>query len=356
MLPLPARFLVLALTGWLNRHQQGALDNPGEENRVLREMLGKGRLRFTDRQRRRLAMRGHALGRALLAGVVTLVSPDTILAWHRKLVAKKWSFQTGRHGNADEMKAITGHVVRMAKENPTWGYDRLQGALANLGHTVAPNTVRNILRRNGIEPAPERGKRTSWRTFLKAHASTIFAADFFTTEVRTLRGLMTHHTLFVIHHATRAVEIVATTVNPSRVFMTEVANILTDPDSGLLRNARFLILDRDSKFKDRFTEILKDAGVAVVRCPARAPNWNAIAERFVKSVKDECLRRMIFFGTASLDRALSAFSSHYAHERKHQGIGNQLIARAYPVGHNHGRVVRRTRLGGMLTLYFRRAA
>ncbi len=355
-LPLPAQFLVLALAGWLNRHQQDALDYLREENRVLREMLGKGRLRFTDRQRRRLAMRGHALGRALLAGVATLVSPDTILAWHRKLVAKKWSFPTGRHGNAAEMKAITGHVVRMAKENPTWGYDRIQGALANLGHTVAPNTVRNILRRNGIDPAPERGKRTSWRTFLKAHASTIFAADFFTTEVWTLRGLVTHHTFFVIRHATRAVEIVATTVNPNGVFMAQVADILTDPESGFLRNSRFLILDRDSKFTGRFTEILKDAGVAVVRCPARAPNCNAIAERFVKSIKDECLRRMIFFGTATLDRALSAYCSHYAQERNHQGVGNQLIAPAQPVGNKHGRVVRRTRLGGMLSFYFRRAA
>ncbi len=254
------------------------------------------------------------------------------------------------------MKSITSHVVRMAKENPSWGYDRLQGALANLGHTVAPNTVRNILRRNGIDPAPERGKRTSWRTFLKAHASTIFAADFFTTEVWTLRGLVTHHTFFVIRHATRAVEIVATTVNPNGVFMAEVADILTDPDSGFLRNARFLILDRDSKFTDRFIEILKDVGVAVVRCPPKAPNCNAIAERFVKSVKDECLRRMIFFGTASIDRALSGYCSHHAQERNHQGVGNQLIAAAQPVGHKHGRVVRRTRLGGMLSFYFRRAA
>ncbi len=182
-LPLPVQFLLLALAGWLNRHQQDALDYLREENRVLREMLGKGRLRFTDRQRRRLAIRGQAPGRALLAGVATLVNPDTILAWHRKLVAKKWSCPTGRHGNASEMRSITSHVVRLAKENPTWGSDRLQGALANLGHTVAPNTVRNILWRNGIDPAPERGKRTSWKTFLKAHASTIFAADFFTTEV-----------------------------------------------------------------------------------------------------------------------------------------------------------------------------
>ena len=135
-LPIQLRFLVLALAGWLNRHQQDAVDYLREENRILRAKLGGRRLRFTDLERRRLAIRGKALGRALLAQVATLVSPDTILAWHRKLVAKKWSYPTGRHGNAEEMKSITEHVVRMARENPTWGYDRLQGALANLGHVV----------------------------------------------------------------------------------------------------------------------------------------------------------------------------------------------------------------------------
>lgn len=355
-LPIQVRFLVLALAGWLNRHQQDAVDYLREENRILRAKLGPRRLRFTDRERRRLAIRGKALGRALLAQVATLVSPDTILAWHRKLVAKKWSFPTGRHGNAEEMKAITKHVVRMARENPTWGYDRLQGALANLGHTVAPNTIRNILRRNGIEPAPERGKHTSWKTFLKSHASTIFAADFFTTEVWTLRGLVTHHTFFVIHHATRAVRIIATTVNPNEVFMGQLARVLTDPVDGFLRSARFLILDRDPRFSAAFRGLLEGAGVTPLRCPPRSPNCNAIAERWVKSVKTECLRRMIFFGTASLDRALREFEAHYASERCHQGIGNVLIAPVDDVGHRHGRVVRRERLGGLLSFYHRRVA
>ncbi len=141
-LPLPAKFLVLTLAGWLNLHLQDAVDSLREENRVLREMLGKERLRITNQRRRRLAIRCQALGRALLAGIATLVSPDTFLAWHRKLVAKKWWFPTGRHGNAAEIKAITSHVVRMPKENLTWGYGRIQGALANLEHTMAPNNVR----------------------------------------------------------------------------------------------------------------------------------------------------------------------------------------------------------------------
>src|SRR5439155_25976763 len=143
------------LAGFLNRRQQEAIDYLREENRVLREMLGKRRLRFTDAQRKRLAIRGKALGRALLKGIATLITPDTILDWHRRLVAKKWTYAGGARGNAEVMKAITKHVVRMARENLTWGYDRLQGALKNLGHVVCPNTIKAILQRNGITPAPD---------------------------------------------------------------------------------------------------------------------------------------------------------------------------------------------------------
>jgi hypothetical protein len=345
---------VSILAGFLNRRQQDAIDYLREENRVLHEMLGGRRLRFTNAQRKRLAIRGKALGRALLKGIATLVQPDTILDWHRRLVAKKWTYTGGAHGNAEGMKEITKHVLRMARENPGWGYDRLQGALKNLGHTVCPNTIKAILLRNGIRPAPDRGRRTPWKTFLKAHARSIFAADFFTTEVWTMRGLVTHYTLFVIHHATRAVRIVGTTVHPGELFMDQVAKLLTDPVDGFLRYARFLIIDRDKKFTDKFRDVLRDAGVRTLQIPASAPNCNALAERFVKSIKDECLDRMIFFGTASLDRAVSEYEAHYIGERNHQGVGNELID---PVlGDIEGPVHRKERLGGLLNYYYRRAA
>jgi putative transposase len=345
---------VSILAGFLNRRQQEAIDYLREENRVLHEMLGSRRLRFTDEQRKRLAIRGKALGRALLKGVATLVQPDTILDWHRRLVAKEWTYAGGAHGNAEAMKSITKHVLRMARENPTWGYDRIQGALKNLGHTVYSNTMKAILRRNGINPAPDRGRRTPWKTFLHAHARSIFAADFFTTEVWTMRGLVTHYTLFVIHHATRAVRIVGTTVNPGELFVNQIAKLLTDPVDGFLRCARFLIIDRDSKFTAAFRRILRDAGVRLLLSPASAPNCNAYAERFVRSIRDECLDRMIFFGTASLDRALREYEGHYLEERNHQGIGNELID---PVlGDAQGVVACRERLGGLLNYYYRRAA
>ena len=231
-----------------------------------------------------------------------------------------------------------------------------EGALKNLGHIVCPNTIKAILLRNGITPAPDRGRRTPWKTFLKAHANSIFAADFFTTEVWTMRGLATHYTLFVIHHATRAVQIVGTTVHPGELFMDQIAKLLTDPVDGFLRNAKHLIIDRDTKFTEKFRSILKDAGVDTIRIPASAPNCNALAERFVKSIKDECLNKMIFFGTASLDRALAAYGTHFLQERNHQGIGNELISPTVPVGQLDGRVVCRERLGGLLRFYHRRAA
>ena len=170
---------------WLNRHQQTVIDYLIEENRVLKEQIKGQRLRFTDEQRQRLALKAKILGRRLLDEIETLVTPDTLLAWHRKLIAEKWTYRRKGPGRPRVTQEITDLVLRMARENDTWGYDRIQGALANLGYTIAPNTVKNILKRHGIEPAPEREKRSSWETFLKAHWDVMTATDFFTVEVWT---------------------------------------------------------------------------------------------------------------------------------------------------------------------------
>src|SRR5262249_39412820 len=153
-----------------------------EENRVLKHQLRGRRLRLTDDERRRLAARGQVLGRRLLERFATIVSPETILRWHRRLTAQKWTFKSPRVDRGAVMRTIANLVVRMARDNLTWGYDRIVGALAHLGHRVAPNTVKAILRANGIDPAPERRLRTSWRRFLRTHFDCIAAADFFTTE------------------------------------------------------------------------------------------------------------------------------------------------------------------------------
>ncbi len=272
------------------------------------------------------------------------------------LVAAKWTFKAKtKAARVGLMAKIGALAIHFAKENPTWGYDRIQGALKNVGHVVAPNTVKKALEAAGLDPAPDRGKKTPWKTFLKAHAASIAATDFFTTEVWTARGLVTHYKLFAIHHATRAVEIGATTPNPNAVFMSQVARILTDPVDGFLLAKKFLLMDRDSIFSEAFRAELKADGVRAVRTPASSPNCNAIAERFVGSVRRELTDRMIFVGAASLDHALREFSAHYNAERPHQGIGNELIAPSTPSSAN-GRIERRERLGGLLNFYVRRAA
>lgn len=299
---LPLQLLLATFAGWTNRHQTKVIDYLVEENRVLKEQLRGKRLRLTDAQRRRLAAKGKALGRKLLTSIATIVTPDTILRWHRKLIVQKWTHSKPRIGRPGLMKRIRKLIVRMATDNPTWGYSRIQGALKHVGHDVARTAVSTVLRDNGIKPAPDRP--TSWRTFIKSHADVIVAADFFTTEVWTARGLVTHYTLFLIDIATRTVHIAGTTPNPDGAFMAQVARNLTDCVDGFLRDKRFLIVDRDSKFTDRFREILGDAGVDVVLTAVQAPNMNAFAERWVRSIKHECLNKMVFFGAAMLERAI----------------------------------------------------
>jgi hypothetical protein len=238
----PFHLLVIALAGWLNRQQQVVIDYLIEENRVLKEQLGGQRLLFTDEQRMRLAVKAKLLGRRGLDELETLVTPDTLLAWHRKLIAKKWTYARKGSGRPRLAQEITDLVLLMARENTSWGYDRIQGALDNLGHIVAPNTVKNILKRHGIEPAPEREKRTSWKTFLKAHWDVMAATDFFTVEVWTARGLVTYYVLFVMQLKTRSVHIAGVTTAPNGAYMKQVARNLTDVSDGFLVNSRYLII------------------------------------------------------------------------------------------------------------------
>ena len=249
----PLALLSAIFAGWVNRHQRGVIDYILEENRVLRAKLGTARLQFSDAERRRLARKGGPLGRRILEAIASIVTPDTILAWHRKLVAAKWTYKTTRpRGKTDARREIEALVIRLATDNPAWGYDKIQGALLNLGHDVAPNTIKAILKRHGIEPAPRRRSRTSWKRFLKTHAASIVATDFFTTEVWTARGLVTHYVLFAIDHATRAVQILGATAHPNVEFMKHAAAALAN---GILQGKRFLIADRDSKFCDAFERL-----------------------------------------------------------------------------------------------------
>lgn len=244
----------------------------------------------------------------------------------------------------------------MARENPRWGYTRIRGALANLTLKVSRTTIANILKEHGIEPAPERGKRTPWRTFLKAHWESIAAVDFFTVEVSTLGRLVTYYVLIVLELSTRRVEIGGVTPEPDAAFMAQVARNLTGPTAVFLTGKRFLIMDRDTKYCGPFRGLLEDAGIQIVRLPARSPNLNAYCERLVLSMKQECLDRIIFFSEHSLRRTLSAYVSHYHKERNHQGLDNCLIEPEEDSKEREGKVRCRERIGGMLRYYHREAA
>ena len=346
------RILLVALAGWVNRHQLEVIAYLREENRVLKEHLGGRRPRLTDPQRCRLAAAGHRLGRRALTDMATLVTPDTILRWHRQLIARKWTTERRRVGRPGVMREIRQLATRMARENPTWGYRRIQGALNNLGHRVARSTIATILQAHGISPVPERP--LSWRTFLAAHWGAIAAADFFTTEVWTARGLVTYYTVFVIELASRRVQLVGSTPHPDEAFVLQTARTVTDADDGFLRGSRILICDRDAKWSAAFRQTLAEAGIRVVQTPYCAPNCNAHAERFVRSIKEECLDRIVFLGEAHLRRTLAAFAAHYHRGRNHQGLQDRLIT-PEPTGPPHGAIRCRLRLGGLLRYYLRAA-
>ena len=247
-------------------------------------------------------------------------------------------------------------VVRMAVENPRWGYTKVRGALANLGHTIARNTVKRILQDRGIEPAPERSRRTPWKTFLQAHWEGLAAADLFTIEVLTLAGLRRYFVFFVIELKSRRVKIAGIHHQPYGGWMEQLARNLTNPVDGFLRNASHLIHDRDPLYTHMFTEILKCSGVHTVKLPPRSPNLNAYAERFVRSIKEECLDRVVILGESHLRLLVREYVEHYHLERNHQGLDNRLLVRAPPPTDLDADVLRRERIGGLLNYYYRKAA
>ena len=285
--------------------------------------------------------------------MATIVTPDTIVRWHRELIARKWTINRRRTGRPGVMREIEDLVVRMASEDPRCGYRRIQGALSNVGHKVAFNTVNRILRSNGIEPAPDRGTKTTWAQFLKSHWAALAAADFFTAEVWTPRGLVTNYVLFALRLKSRKVQFVGWTPRPNATFMKQAALEWIGFEDGFLRGCSHLIIDRDQKYTSEFDAILRDRGVKIIRIPPRSPNCSPHAERFVRTAKSECIERMILFGEKSLTRAGREFEAHYNCERNHQEVGNRLLA---PARCGSGSLVRRERLGGLLNFYHRRAA
>jgi putative transposase len=298
------------------------------------------------------------LGRKALGEVANVARPDTILAWYRNLVARKFDGSKARRGPGRPRikRDIEQLIVRMARENRDWGYDRIVGALANLGYEVCDQTVGNVLQRHGLLPAPERKRTTTWSAFIRIHLTLLAGTDFFTAEVLTLRGLVTYYVLFFIHLESRRVDIAGITVHPDERWMQQIARNVTMEGCGALRDCRYLLHDRDAKYSQSFRAIIASGRVEPLMLPARSPNLNAYAERWVRSVKEECLSKVVLFGERSLRRAVSEYVEHYHAERNHQGKGNVLLFPRDRASDHERPVQCRERLGGLLRYYHREAA
>ena len=280
------------VTGTVDQELLARNEYLAAENRILKAQLN-GRLTLSDADRGTLGEIGHRLGRKVLAEIATVAQPDTILAWYRKLVARKFDGSKARQGPGRPRvrREVEELIVRIASENRDWGYDRIAGALANLGHEISDQTVGNVLRRHGRPPAPERKRTTSWTAFIRTHVALLAGTDFFTAEVLTLRGLMIYCVLFFIHLESRRIYLTGITVHPNEAWMKQIARNVTMDDCGALRDCRYLLHDRDTKYTRSFRAILASGRVEPLALPARSPNLNAYAERWVRSVKEECLSR-----------------------------------------------------------------
>ena len=354
----PWHLLLAISSGWVHRRQLEIIEFYQSQLESMLKAQGKKRILLTDDQRRLLAVKGKCLGRKALQELTTIVTPDTILRWHRELVAQKWDHSQQRKpvGRPRIRQSIVDLILRFAKENPTWGYDRIQGALANVGRHISDTTVGNILKAHGIEPAPQRQRQTTWATFLKAHWDVLAAIDFTTIEVWTRGGLVTYYLLFVMELKTRRVEFAGCTPHPNEAWMQQIARNLTDSCDGFLLGKRYVLMDRNGKFCPAFRTILKDEGAEPLLLPLRSPDLNAYIERFFRSLKTEALSRIIFFGEKSLRRAVASYLEHYHAERNHQGLGNTIIEPGDEVGKIAGKIECRERLGGFLRYYHRKAA
>jgi putative transposase len=334
------------------------------ENRILKKKVS-GRIRFTDEERRSLMEAALAMGRSLMNEVVSIVKPETILAWQRRLEQKKWDYSErrgrgpGQPRTPDHIEAL---VCRLAREN-LWGYQRLRGELLKLDVLLSKGCIADILRRNGLPPAPQRAGLT-WQQFLSRHAEVMLCADMFTKEVWTLAGLTTAYVLFVLHLGTRRIVLAEATFSPHGQWMGQMARNLLMSCEDLEITPRFVLHDRDKLLCWDFDGVLTGAHAKVVKTPFRAPDANAHAERWVRSVMEECLDHLVLAGLGSLQRALRMYQDFFNSHRPHQGIGNRIPERLRGGESDQTRDLPQEELtveceqflGGLLNSYHRKAA
>jgi putative transposase len=318
---------------------------------VLERQVGRVELNAADRAL--LAAFSRVLPRRVWGSF--LVKPATLLRWHRELVAGRWTYPRrgpGRPGTPAEVREL---VVRLARENRGWGYRRIQGELVGLGIKLAASTVWTILREAGIEPAPRR-LQTSWAEFLRQQAASMLECDFLTVDMLFVKWF---YVLFFIELATRRVHLAGITTDPDGRWVTPTARNLLMQLDDVGVEARFVIRDRDGKFSRDFDEVFRSAGIRVIKAPVRAPQARAHAERWVGSLRRECLERLLIVGRRHLERVVGAYTSHYSEYRPHRSLG-QRPPLAQPLPNDNlasGDVIelcrlrRRDRLGGLIHEY-----
>jgi putative transposase len=315
---------------------------------VLRRQVERPKLRASDRAL--LAAAGRLLPPGRRQGL--LVTPQTLLRWHRELVRRRWTYPHARPGRPPIDATTRELVLRLARENPRWGYQRIAGELSKLGLSVSPSTVRRLLARAGLGPAPRRSG-PSWRQFLRTQAASVVACDFFTVETALLRR---YYVLFFIELQTRRVHLAGITANADGRWVTQQARNLSL--SGTLDDVKFLIRDRDAKFVAGFDEVFRTDGVKVIQTPFRSPQANAHAERFVRTARTECLDWLLILGPRQLDRVLRAYVDHYNTARPHRALGRHppLATQPPTPPPPQAAIERRDRLGGLLHEYHLAAA
>ncbi len=292
-------------------------------------------------------------GRSRLTQAVLVFKPDTLLKWHRELVRRKWTYmrrQTGgRPQIAPDLEAL---ILRLAKENPRWGYSKLNGELLKLGYAIGRTTIRAVLKRKRVPPAPERSKQSStWRTFLQHYQHEMLACDFFTVETAWLKTL---YVLFFIELGTRRVHLAGCTASPTAAWVTQQARQMRWVMEDEQLPIRFLIRDRDAKFAPPFDTVFAAADVMIIRTPFRSPKANAFAERWIRSVREECLDHVLILHDRHLHRVLKEYVTYFNHARPHQGIEQRIPARDKRGG--DGPIQCRDLLGGIIHDYYRTAA
>ena len=292
--------------------------------------------------------------RTALAQVLLLLKPETVLKWHRELIRRKWTCRrqhaSGRPATPAEVEEL---ILRLARENPTWGHSRIHGELAKLGNTLGRSTVRDVLQRHQVPPAPTRQRQPStWRASLRLHQDQVLACDFFTVETLFLKTI---YVLYFIELGTRRVHVAGCTANPTAAWVTQQARQLGWQLQDSEIAAPYLIRDRDSKFVPTFDAVFQSEGVTIIRTPYRAPNANAVTERWIRSVRQECLNHLLIVGEAHLRRVLDVYVGFYNEVRPHQGLDQRTPIPARLPAHQ-GPIRCRALLGGMLHSYDREAA